>query len=76
MLGVRLPEDIEEKLDQYVKRENITKSQFVKQAVSQFLRQDELRTMHHELTLQGFKEIKKGKGIPGAVVMRMMEKWS
>ena len=76
MIGVRLSEELENKMASYIKKAKINKSQFVKQAVSDYLRQYELRVMHDELTLQGRKEIKKGKGIPGKVVMRMLEEWS
>lgn len=76
MLGVRLSEDLEERMDHYVSKAKITKSQFVKKAVDAFLRLEELREEHDRLTLQGLKEIKKGQGIPGDVVMRMLSKWS
>jgi predicted transcriptional regulator len=76
MLGVRLPEDLEERMDQYVSKTKMTKSQFVKKAVNAFLRIEELREEHDRLTLQGLKEIEGGQGVPGEVVMRMLDKWS
>lgn len=76
MIGVRLPHELEDKMSSYIKKAKMTKSQFVKQAVSDYLRQHELRILHDEMTLKGRKEIKKGHGIPGEMVMRLLEKWS
>lgn len=76
MLAVRLSEELDDKLEKYVKTNKITKSQLVKQAVSAFLREEELKAYHDKLTLQGLAEIDRGKGIPGHVVFDLLKKWS
>ncbi|MBF0104443.1 MAG: CopG family transcriptional regulator [Deltaproteobacteria bacterium] len=76
MLGVRLSEELENKIAEHIKKTNITKSQFVKQAISFFLRQQELKNLHDERTAQGLREIKQGYGIPGTVIFEMLNKWN
>jgi predicted transcriptional regulator len=76
MLGVRLSDELESKLEKYIKTNRMTKSQFVKQAVSLFLKQQELKDMHDEMTMRGLDEIDKGQGIPGNMVFDMLSKWS
>lgn len=76
MLGVRLSEELEAKMEKYIKAKKMTKSQFVKQAVSVFLREQELKVLHDDMTARGFKEIEKGQGIPGEVVFDLLGKWS
>ena len=76
MLAVRLSEELDDKIEKYIKAKKLTKSQLVKQAVSAFLREEELKAYHDERTMQGLKEIDRGKGIPGDVVFDLLSKWS
>lgn len=75
MLGVRISEDLENKIERYIKKKKMTKSQFVKEALNTYLRQEELKSWHDEMTMNGLKEIDEGKGISEKVVLNMLNRW-
>lgn len=75
MLGVRISEDLESRIEKFIKKKKITKSQFVKSALNEYLREEELRLWHDEKTLKGIKDCDEGRVVSKKSVLKMMASW-
>ena len=70
VITARLPDDLADQMDEVADRIERTKSWIVREAVSQWLAEEERR---HELTLEALKGVDDGRTIPHAEVLGMIE---
>ena len=70
VVTARLPDDLVDRMDEVADRIERTKSWIVREAVSQWLMEEQRR---HELTLEALKGIDEGRTIPHEEVLAMVE---
>ena len=70
VVTARLPDDLVDRMDEIADRIERTKSWIVREAVSQWLAEEQRR---HELTLEALKGIDEGRTIPHDDVLAMVE---
>lgn len=75
MLGARIDEKLEKKLEKYAKKSGQTKSHVVKRALEKFLADQNIFAEHDRLTLKGWDEIKNGEGLPADEVFSYLDTW-
>jgi predicted transcriptional regulator len=69
-LVVELPDKLLHRLDDLAQRTNRSKSWMVREAVSQWMAEEQRR---HDLTLEALKDVDEGRTIPHEEVLAMME---
>lgn len=70
VITAKLPDDLVTRLDEVAGRIDRSKSWIVREAVSEWLAEEQRR---YELTLEAMAEIKDGGGIPHEEVLAMIE---
>lgn len=75
MLGVRLSGDLEKRLTRFAKKTGQSKSLCAKQALEYFLNSQTDQEWHDRRTLQGFKQIDAGEGIPESKIRQFLDCW-
>lgn len=73
MLGVRLGPDLENRLARFAKKTRQTKSQCAKQALEYFLDTQTDQEWYDRRTMQGFKQIDAGEGIPESKIRQFLD---
>lgn len=71
VVTAKLPDDLVSRMDEVSQRIERSKSWIVREAVSQWLVEEQRR---HELTLEALKDIDEGRAIPHEDVLAMVEK--
>lgn len=70
VVTARLPDDLVSQMDEVSERIERTKSWIVREAVSQWLMEEQRR---HEMTLEALKDVDEGRTIPHEDVLAMAE---
>jgi predicted transcriptional regulator len=70
VVTAKLPDDLVDQMDEVADRMERTKSWIVRQAVSEWLAEEQRR---HELTLEALKGVHEGRTIPHEEVLAMVE---
>ena len=70
VVTANLPDDLVSQMDEVADRIDRSKSWIVREAVSQWLAEEERR---HELTLEALKDVDEGRTIPHEEVLAMVE---
>ena len=71
VVTAKLPDDLVSRMDEVSERIERSKSWIVREAVSQWLVEEQRR---HELTLEALRDIDEGRTIPHEDVLAMVEK--
>lgn len=71
VVTARLPDDLVDQMDEVADRMERTKSWIVREAVSQWLVEEQRR---YEMTLEALKDVDEGRTIPHEEVLAMVEK--
>lgn len=75
MIGVRLNEDLEKRLNKYVKRSSQNKSSCIKQALNEFLNRKQQETFHDHQTYIGAQQIDQGEGFSLEAIEAYLDTW-
>lgn len=70
VVTAKLPEDLVRRMDEIADRIDRSKSWIVREAVSQWLAEEQRR---HELTLEALRDVDEGRIIPHEEVLAMVE---
>ena len=70
VVTAKLPDDLVSQMDEVADRIDRTKSWIVRQAVAEWLAEEQRR---HELTLEALKDVDEGRTIPHEKVLAMVE---
>ena len=70
VVTTKLPDDLVSRLDEVADRIDRSKSWIVREAVSEWLAEEERR---HELTLEAMNDVEEGRGIPHEDVLALVE---
>ncbi len=73
MLSVRLPEEIERKIDILTKEKNISKSEIVKEALALYIAKHEINGSSYELGKDVFGKYRSGDGRKSATYKRKIK---
>lgn len=72
VVTAKLPDDLVSQMDEIADRIDRSKSWIVRQAVAEWLAEEQRR---HELTLEALKDVDEGRTIPHEEVLAMVEQW-
>ncbi len=75
MLGVRLDDELEQKLAQYARQTGRSKSDCAKEALEEYFRRRQQQDEHDRLTRKGCRQLDRGEAVPAADVFRMLDSW-
>lgn len=70
VVTAKLPDDLVSQMDEIADRIDRSKSWIVRQAVAEWLAEEQRR---HELTLEALKDVEEGRTIPHEEVLAMVE---
>lgn len=75
MLGTRIDDNLEKKLKAYARKTGQTKSWVVKSALHEYLRNKSVSDKHDQMTLEGWRQIENGEGIPASEIEAFLKTW-
>lgn len=75
MTSVRLPDEIQDKLEQTAERLQRSKGWIINEALAEFLAREERKAQRHQETLEALSELKDGQLIEGEEIMDWLESW-